>query len=145
MDTGAVELTIYGEVQRVGYRRVVEKAAKRLKITGYVQNLKDGTVRVVAEGPTEQLKQFIESINVKEPPVFVEKMEEKSRRPTGKFRTFSIRPGPLVEELQEGLGAGQEQLSLLRNEIREFRGEFGEAHGGVGEVHGGIWRGCGDI
>jgi acylphosphatase len=39
-----------GEVQRVGYRDVVEKIARRQKITGFVANLKPYDVRIIAEG-----------------------------------------------------------------------------------------------
>ena len=36
------------EVQRVGYRDEVERIARRLRLTGYVENLKPYDVRVVA-------------------------------------------------------------------------------------------------
>ena len=39
-----------GEVQRVGYRDAVEKIARKLKLTGFVENLKPYDVRIVAVG-----------------------------------------------------------------------------------------------
>ena len=39
-----------GEVQRVGYRDAVEKIARKLKLTGFVENLKPYDGRIVAEG-----------------------------------------------------------------------------------------------
>lgn len=120
----ALELKVSGEVQRVGYRRLVEKTARSLKITGYVKNLKDGTVKIVAEGTGDQLEEFLQALHVKEPPIFVEDIEKKGRQPTGRYGFFQVRPGSLTEELQEGLGAGQEQLTLLRREFKGYREEF---------------------
>jgi len=38
------------EVQRVGYRDEVERIARRLRLTGYVENLRPYDVRVVTDG-----------------------------------------------------------------------------------------------
>ena len=40
-----------GEVQGVGYRFFAQRAAARHQVTGYVKNLDDGRVEVLAEGP----------------------------------------------------------------------------------------------
>ena len=41
---------VSGMVQGVGYRYFVERAAKHLKVAGYVRNLGDGRVEVYAIG-----------------------------------------------------------------------------------------------
>lgn len=46
----AKRLVISGRVQGVGFRFFVVQAARRLEIAGYVRNLRDGTVEIVAEG-----------------------------------------------------------------------------------------------
>ena len=38
-----------GRVQRVGYRDEVEEIARRLEITGFVENVKPYDVRIIAE------------------------------------------------------------------------------------------------
>jgi len=124
-DAKAIELTVSGEVRRVGYRRLVEKAALRHGVVGYVKNQPDGTVKILAEGAGDQLDRFLQAIDVKEPPVFVAKIERRERKPTGRYKTFVIKTGTLAEELQEGLGAGQEQLGLLRHDFTGLRQEFG--------------------
>lgn len=45
----ATAFTGEGEVQKFGFRRFVEKAARRYYIAGYAKNLSDGTVRVLLQ------------------------------------------------------------------------------------------------
>jgi acylphosphatase len=46
---------VSGMVQGVGYRYFVERAARHLKVAGYVRNLGDGRVEVYAIGPAASL------------------------------------------------------------------------------------------
>ena len=120
----SLELLISGQVQRVGYRRVVLRAARKNGVLGYVENLRDETVKVVAQGPPARLRSFISDISVRKEPIFVEGVSEKRLKGTGRYHSFTIRPGRLVDELQEGLGAGEERLAVLTDEFRDYRGEF---------------------
>lgn len=54
-----VILQISGYVQGVGYRQFVKKQARRLGLTGWVQNMPDRTVEAKAFGDTKQLEAFI--------------------------------------------------------------------------------------
>ena len=49
---------VIGTVQGVGYRYWTIKRASALDLVGYVQNMPDGNVKVVAEGDEENLRQF---------------------------------------------------------------------------------------
>ena len=51
-----------GHVQGVGFRYTVERIARRFRVTGYVRNLRDGRVEVVAEGASEELGRFVAQI-----------------------------------------------------------------------------------
>lgn len=46
---------VAGRVQGVGYRAFVQRRARALGLTGYAQNLADGTVLVRAHGPAKAL------------------------------------------------------------------------------------------
>jgi len=46
-------LVFSGRVQGVGFRQTSVTIAKRFPITGYVRNLSDGTVELIAEGTLE--------------------------------------------------------------------------------------------
>jgi acylphosphatase len=49
---------VSGMVQGVGYRFFTQRAAERLKISGFVRNLWDGRVEVFAMGTPDQHKEF---------------------------------------------------------------------------------------
>ena len=51
---------IFGRVQGVYYRKFVSQAAMKKQIRGYIQNLHDGTVEVVAELIDDDLNDFLE-------------------------------------------------------------------------------------
>ena len=59
-----VRVRYEGEVQGVGFRYVVRGIANQLGVTGGVENLNDGTVQLVAEGPEDVLKRFLMQIRV---------------------------------------------------------------------------------
>ena len=58
------QIVIQGLVQGVGYRFFVVARAQQYHITGYVQNLPNGNVRVVAEGDKGVLLSFIEDLRI---------------------------------------------------------------------------------
>ncbi len=51
-----------GRVQGVGFRYTTRKTAARFAVTGFVKNLRDGTVELVAQGNPEIVSQFIAEI-----------------------------------------------------------------------------------
>jgi acylphosphatase len=60
------EIIVKGNVQKVGYRDYVEEVARRLGIVGFVENVKEGTVRIICETNEEMVKRFIDQININE-------------------------------------------------------------------------------
>ena len=59
-----VRVRYEGEVQGVGFRYTARGIANRLEVTGGVENLNDGSVQLVAEGPEDVLKQLLLQIRV---------------------------------------------------------------------------------
>ena len=51
-----------GQVQGVGFRYTTSNVAQRYEVAGYVQNLPDGRVRLVAEGEEGQLQPFLDDL-----------------------------------------------------------------------------------
>ena len=51
-----------GNVQGVGFRATTHQIAARFEVTGYVRNLPDGSVELVAEGTELELTTFVAEI-----------------------------------------------------------------------------------
>ncbi len=51
-----------GWVQGVGFRFTAEDIARSLDINGWVKNLRDGRVEIIAEAEEEALKEFLNMI-----------------------------------------------------------------------------------
>ena len=58
------EITVQGVVQGVGYRLFVLNQARLYGVKGYVRNMSDGTVQVVAEGEKGIVKDFIDRLRI---------------------------------------------------------------------------------
>lgn len=51
-----------GRVQGVGFRYTATRIAGRFDVTGYVKNLPDGGVEVLAEGPVGEVDGFLRAV-----------------------------------------------------------------------------------
>jgi acylphosphatase/uncharacterized protein YoxC len=118
-----VTIIARGEVQRVNYRDEVERIARKLKLTGYVKNLKPYDVMVVAEGDEVKLKEFIKLIKINKYPILVEKLEVEWSNATGEFSYFEIIRGEWQEELFERFDVAGKVLYEIRDGI--YRVEAG--------------------
>ena len=99
-----------GRVQRVGYRDEVEEIARRVGITGFVENVKPYDVRIVAEGEDSALERFLEEIKIKKYPIDVERLEVRFEDFKAEFEYFEIKRGEWQEELGERLDAAVKLL-----------------------------------
>jgi acylphosphatase len=61
MTRTAQHLIIHGRVQGVGYRYWAQLEAARLGLDGWVRNRMDGTVELVAAGPSQAVAQMVEA------------------------------------------------------------------------------------
>ena len=77
-------------MQRVFFRIGTRTIARKLGLVGFVKNLYDGRVEVIAEGGEEKLKELIDYC--KRGPILarVENVEIKYRNPSNKFNNFEI-------------------------------------------------------
>jgi len=127
------EIFVDGDVQGVGYRYWVRRAARKRGLVGSVENLEDGRVRILCEGDEGAIKAFLEDINIQEPPIFVENIDYKFSKATGEFKVFKIITGKLKDEMIEGFATGAAYLTVLRGEVREFREESRESFATLGD------------
>lgn len=85
-----VRVLIDGRVQGVAYRFFAEKHAARLGITGWVRNMEDGRVEVLAEGSAEDVAVFLERLKEGPRLACVQGFDVRREPATGEFRDFRI-------------------------------------------------------
>ena len=91
MPTSERRIVLYsGRVQGVGFRYTTQRIAQQFAVTGWVRNLPDRRVQLVAEGEPAELDRFLAAI--------ADRMSDNihsaqtSREPaTGEFSAFEIR------------------------------------------------------
>lgn len=57
-----VKVEVYGRVQGVGYRFFVERAARERYLSGWVANAPDGSVKIEAQGPEEDIRALLKDL-----------------------------------------------------------------------------------
>lgn len=79
-----------GHVQGVGFRYTAQSIARRYEVSGFVRNLPDGQVELVAEGEKHELAAFLD--DVRERMVRHIRDERVDTQPaSGEFAGFEIR------------------------------------------------------
>jgi acylphosphatase len=86
-----LKAVIRGEVQGVGFRWAVQNQADRLGLTGYAENLPDGSVRVEAEGASDRLDQLEAFLHQGPRWAEVSSVDIERTPATGDFYTFEAR------------------------------------------------------
>ncbi len=88
-----LEATVRGTVQGVGFRWFVVRQAGRLRLLGWVANQPDGSVSVVAEGPSEGLDELLRELEQGPPGARVSAVEVRRLPAVGRFDRFEVRAG----------------------------------------------------
>ena len=79
-----------GRVQGVGFRYTVQDLAANFDVRGYVRNLPDGRVELVAEGEETEIARFLDRTGEKMGG-FINNRTDFDAPPTREFSDFSIR------------------------------------------------------
>lgn len=85
-----VHVFVDGRVQGVAYRFFAEKWANRLGLAGWVRNLEDGRVEVVAEGPAAGIETFLDRLREGPSLAHVDGIDVRREKATGEFAGFEI-------------------------------------------------------
>jgi len=89
--TRRVHILLNGRVQGVGFRNFTQRAARMLKLSGWVRNLRDGRVEMVAEGPSELVGRLLEQVRVGPRAARVTGVEITDEPPQGEAGGFEVR------------------------------------------------------
>jgi acylphosphatase len=115
-----ITVVVSGRVQNVGYRPKVFTIANEFGLTGSVQNLEDGRVRIIAEGEGDNLDRFLDAIRIKNTLIDVGSVEVEYADATGDYANFYKLVGG--GETEERLDKAAEYLLEL---IRIMKAGFG--------------------
>jgi acylphosphatase len=85
-----LEIHITGRVQGVGFRWHTRQQARDLALVGWVRNLPDGTVQVLAEGERVGLERLLLWCRSGPPSAGVFAAESRWAAATGEFAEFRI-------------------------------------------------------
>lgn len=90
MDFERRDVYYSGHVQGVGFRYNAQRVASRFDVTGYVQNLSDGRVRLIVEGKPREIGLLLDAIE-DSMRSNIDNVESSSDDYVGEFEGFSIR------------------------------------------------------
>jgi len=83
-----MKATVSGNIQNVGYRAKVIGIAKDFGLTGFVQNLDDGRVMIIAESDNGSFEKFLDAIRIKNTLINVHDIGVEYADATGDFADF---------------------------------------------------------
>ena len=84
------EVIFAGNVQGVGFRYTAAGIAADYAVAGFVRNLRDGRVQIVAEGQVEEIDRFLAALQVRMHR-YIRTTTTSEQAPTGEFSGFEIR------------------------------------------------------
>jgi len=84
------EVIYRGNVQGVGFRYTAKALALDFAITGFVKNITDGSVQLVAEGEVAEVERFLAVIDARMGDL-VGSREVRWLDPAGDLKSFAIR------------------------------------------------------
>lgn len=84
-----IRVVYSGRVQGVGFRWQVKQVSGDFVVTGFVRNLEDGTVELLVEGDSSEVRGMIEVVEKKLKDFWNSKIEDE-RVGDSQFENFSI-------------------------------------------------------
>ena len=119
-------LTAYisGKVQKTGFRARVISIARDFGLMGYVQNLDDGRVKVVAEGEDYDLESLLAAIDIKNTLIRVADIQKEYSAATDEFQGFFKAVsgnGETDHRLDEAAELLKQLIDVNKDVVKEIR------------------------
>lgn len=91
-DLACVHILVEGRVQGVGFRYFVQAQANQLGLTGWVRNLEDGRVEILAEGGKKDLLDLLDRVRSGSRGSFISDLKFEWMEAAGNRKYFMIAP-----------------------------------------------------
>ena len=85
-----IDVHFTGHVQGVGFRHTTSSLAAGFEVTGFVQNLPDGRVRLVAEGEPDEIEGLVAAVEDRMSR-YIRQTDLRRGIATGEFPAFETR------------------------------------------------------
>lgn len=139
-----ITVVVSGRIQNVGYRAEVSTIARTFGLTGFVQNLEDGRIKIIAEGEDDNLDRFLDAIRIGTTLIdVVESVEVEYADATGEYADFYDLVGgggktdymmdkaaeylkKMIEVMNAGFEALKAESTKSIDQISTLRTKFGE-------------------
>ena len=121
---------VSGKVQMAGYRSRIVIIAKAFDLRGYVRNLPDGRVKIVAEGSKTDLERFLAAIRIENTLIKVEDIKAEFSDAEGAYEDFFKVAGE--RETDARLDVAAEHLKELVSVVRDGFKDNGSRLDGIG-------------
>jgi acylphosphatase len=137
-------LTAYvsGKVQKAGYRARVMDFAKAFGLKGFVQNLEDGRVEIIAEVEEATLELFLKAIDIKNTVIRVDSISWTYSNGTSNFADFykMVGKGETASRLDDGIEILKDILGAIKDMHADLGCKIGDMHADLGNKIDGL--GC---
>lgn len=85
-----LEVRVHGRVQGVGFRYFAQREAQKLRLSGWVRNLRSGAVEVIAEGRRNDLEGLLKALRKGPPMSWVERVDIDWKDAKGERGAFEV-------------------------------------------------------
>jgi len=127
---------VSGRVQHVGYRSRVATMAKTLDLKGFVKNLPDGSVLIVAEGDLADLERFLKAIKFEDALIRVEEVRAGFSEARGAWDEFYKITGERETDsrLDTATVFLKELIMVIKDGFKETNSRLGSMDAKLGSI-----------
>ena len=127
---------VFGKVQMAGYRSKVVTIARAFGLKGYVRNLQDGRVKILAEGPLDDLERFLKAIKIENTLIKVDDIQSEFSDALGAYDDFFKVAGENETDARLDVAAGhlKELIVVVKDGFKETVSKLGDMDGSLKEI-----------
>ena len=127
---------VSGKVQMAGYRSKVVTIARAFSLKGYVRNLPDGRVKILAEGPFDDLDRFLKAIRIENTLIKVDDVQSEFSDALGTYDDFFKVAGENETDARLDVAAGhlKELIVVVKDGFKETVSKLGGMDGSLKEI-----------
>ena len=127
---------VSGKVQMAGYRSKVVTIARAFGLKGYVRNLPDGRVKILAEGPLDDLERFLKAIKIENTLIKVDDIKSEFSDALGAYDDFFKVAGENETDARLDVAAShlKELIVVVKDGFKETVSKLGGMDGSLKDI-----------